>query len=87
VASGRTLFAVCGACLGLRDDLDERWIRDATAGKNRTTHYCSDDFAFVAPEGVFAPTKCARCRNSDVIVAVDAALVRTIAEYLADPDR
>jgi ribosomal protein S27E len=56
-------------------------------GKDAHDDYCSDDFAFVAPEGVFAPTKCMRCRNSDVVIAVDAALVRTIARYLADPER
>lgn len=85
--AARELFAVCNACLRLRADLDEPWIRAASAGKARTTHYCSDDFAFAAPEGALAPTACPHCRNSSVVIAVDTRLARTIAAYVADRRR
>jgi hypothetical protein len=64
-------LAVCNACLRRRTDLTEAWIHAASVGKERTTHYCSDDFAFAALESVTSPAVCPHCRNSTSVIPVD----------------
>ena len=75
--------AVCNACLRVRSDLTEEWVTAASAGKKRTTHWCSDDFAFAALESVISPTDCPSCRNSPVVIPVNEELAGTIARYVA----
>jgi hypothetical protein len=75
--------AVCNSCLRIRSDLTEAWISAAASGKRTTTHYCSDDFAFAAPEGVSSPSTCPACRNSNVVIPVDEKLAKTIARFVA----
>lgn len=74
-------FAVCNACLHVRDDLTSTWIREASEGRPRTTYYCNDDFAFVGHKAAAAPTPCPHCANTSVFVPVDEDTAQGIARF------
>jgi hypothetical protein len=76
--------AVCNSCLGVRVDLTQEWLREASAGKSYTTHYCSDDFAFRALDPIVSPRPCPHCQGSPVVIPVDDATASLIETYLAD---
>jgi hypothetical protein len=74
--------ALCNACLRRRDDIEAGWLAAACVGKQRTTHYCDDDFAFAALESVTSPTRCPSCGNSTVVIPVDEALAARVESYV-----
>ena len=76
------LVGVCLACLRVRADVDAGWLAQASAGKQRTTYFCSDDFAFPARESVTSSAPCPSCGNSSEVVAVDGEMAGTIAAFV-----
>ena len=81
----RTEFtAVCNACLCHRPDVGEGPIVNAVASPKRTTHYCSDDFAFAAPPAANTGVACPHCGSSGFIVAVSAGTLASIEKYKKD---
>lgn len=83
VTEDTALIGVCLACLRVRADVDPGWLAQASAGKGRTTYFCSDEFAFPARESVTSSTRCPSCGNSSEVIAVDEEMAEVVTGFVA----
>ncbi|MBK6579396.1 MAG: hypothetical protein IPG17_25065 [Sandaracinaceae bacterium] len=75
-------LAVCLSCLRPRSDLTADWVRVATEGRDHTTFYCNDDFAFPGRKPVSSPSPCPHCHESSAVIAVAKSVFEGIARFV-----
>ena len=83
VREDTALIGVCLACLRVRADVDAGWLVQESAGKKRTTYFCSDEFAFPARESVTSSARCRSCGNSSEVIAVDEEVAERVTRFVA----
>jgi hypothetical protein len=78
------LKGLCISCLGERTDLDEAWLRAATAGREEVQIEAADDLAFT---GIVVPAPgaamCPRCASNSRVVAVPESIAGKVRRYRA----